>query len=292
MMPASAGFSLGAYQMEQPVGAGTLGVVFRARDTRNNQKVAVKVFTPGRIGQQARARVRQTAMRLMEISHPNVASVFDFGSHGEIDYLVMEYVFGTTLDRVLQGRPLESSQAIAIAAQLASGLAAGHGAGVVHGDIKPSNLRITPDGRLAIVDFGLATFAWPDRKGTPTPSELLLATAGTLQYTAPERLLGASSDERTDIYSAGAVLYEMACGRPLASDRQPIRLIHSRLHGRAPEPSAVNPWVHPAVEGVILAALDRDPRRRYLSASDMAEALLSLQQAGLGAAPGPDARCC
>jgi serine/threonine protein kinase len=280
MMAASEmGFSVGHYKLEEPLGAGGMGVVFRGRDTRKDLPVAVKILTPGRVASQARARARESALALGDLSHPNIASVLDFGSHGEIDYLVMEYVPGTTLDKMLESERLDTPRVIALGGQLANGLAAAHAAGIIHRDIKPSNLRITDEGQLKIVDFGVATYGRRARRNPLRLAEVLPALAGTIQYMAPERLLGVEANEGTDIFSAGSVLYEMACGRPIVTGPQPIRQIHAMLNSQPPRPTTLNPWIEPALESVILSAIERDPARRYASAADMAAALNGLPAA-------------
>jgi serine/threonine-protein kinase len=276
MMPAAAEFSLGHYQMEKPLEADGLGVVFKARDARNNDRVAVKVLPPGRLSARARKQRREHALALSDLSHPNIAAVIDFGSHGDIDYLVTEYVSGTRLDNLLADDRIDLPRAIALGVQLASGLAAAHAAGVIHGDLKPSSLRVTFEGDLKILNVGVAAFASRRRGAAPSPAELLPALAETLHYIAPERLLGAPADERTDIFSAGAVLYEMACGRPTAPDTHPIRVIHRLTNYRPSRPRVINPWISPAFESLILSALERDPQLRCATAAEMTSALRGL----------------
>jgi len=252
-----------------------MGVVFLGRDTRLCRPVAIKVLPSDRLDERCRRRLRQEALLLSSLSHPNIASVFDFGSHGEIDYLVMEYVPGVTLDVLLRRGPLESNEIARLGAQLARGLSAAHMAGVVHRDIKPGNLRVTPEGLLKILDFGVATFAagGPRAATATTAIETTPSLAGTIQYMAPERLRGDRADPRADIFSAGAVLYEMACGRPPFSDPHPVRLIEAILNGKVPRPSQVNRRVPAALETIILRALDPHPARRFARAGDLARAL-------------------
>jgi serine/threonine-protein kinase len=269
------GSALAQYHLEAPLGAGGTGVVYLAKDTRLGRRVAVKVLPANRLDEQGRQRLRGEALVLAQLNHPNVASVFDFGSAAEIDYLVMEYVPGTTLDALVQHGPLESKTAVALGVQLARGLAAAHARGIVHRDIKPGNVRVTPEGLLKIMDFGVGTFALPAPASKTTAGffDRTPALAGTIQYMAPERLRGNPADARTDIFSAGALLYEIACGRPPFSDPLPIRLIDSILRARRTQPSAINPRVDPGLEGVVLKALDPDPAGRFARASDLADAL-------------------
>ena len=186
------GHALDHYRLEAPLGIGWHGAVFLAKDTRLSRQVAVKVLPADRLDEQARQRLRDEAFTLSRLSHPNIAAVFDFGSQAEIDYLVMEYVPGTTLDALLQRGPLESETVARLGVQLARGLAAAHACGIVHRDIKPGNVRVTPDGLLKILDFGVATFALPSPEAKTTAGffDRTPALAGTIRYMAPERLRG------------------------------------------------------------------------------------------------------
>ena len=197
----------------------------------------MKVVPADRLDEPARLRLRADALTLSQLSHPNIASVFEFGSHADVDYLVMEYVPGTTVNALVQRGPLESPAVARVGAQLARGLAAAHERGIVHRDIKPGNVRVTPDGLLKILDFGMATSALPAPKAKTTTGffDRTPALAGTIQYMAPERLRGNPADARADIFSAGALIYELACGRPPFCDPQPIRLIESILSSRPDE---------------------------------------------------------
>ena len=275
MNASGVGSAFGHYRLDAPLGTGGMGVVFLGRDTRLCRPVAIKVLPSDRLDERCRRRLREEALLLSSVSHPNIASVFDFGSHGEIDYLVMEYVPGVTLDVLLRQGPLECDEITRLGAQLARALAAAHVAGVVHRDIKPENVRVTPEGLLKILDFGIATFAagGPRAATTTTVVETTSSFAGTIQYMAPERLRGGSADPRADIFSAGAVLYEMACGRPPFDELHPVRLIEAILNGSVPRPREVNPRIHPELERIILRALDPRPARRFARAIDLAVAL-------------------
>jgi serine/threonine-protein kinase len=278
MQVAAVGCALAHYQLEAPLGSGGMGIVFLGRDLHLCRPVAVKVLAADRLDHDSRRRLREEALTLSRLSHPNVAAVFDFGSDSGIDYLVMEFVPGTTLDVLLTHGPLAAREVTLLGAQLARGLEAAHTAGVIHRDVKPGNLRVTPDGLLKILDFGVATVASQGATSATTASGTgaIPALAGTIQYMAPERLRGMAASPTADIFSAGAVLYEMVCGQPAFYDTHPIRLIESILASRPPRPSAVNPKIDPRLECVILRALDKDPTRRYQRAADLAEALEAL----------------
>jgi serine/threonine-protein kinase len=276
MDAASVGCAFAHYRLDAPLGTGGMGVVFLGRDTRLCRPVAIKVLHSDRLDDHGRRRLRDEALLLSSLNHPNVASVFDFGSEGDIHYLVMEYVPGATLDVLLRRGPLEWNEAARLGAQLAHGLAAAHAAGVVHRDIKPANLRVTPEGLLKILDFGIARFATGGPEATTTTGDTMPNVAGTIQYMAPERLRGEGVDPRADIFSAGAVLYEMACGRAPFNDTHPVRLIEAILTGDVPLPSQVHPSVHPALERIIIRALEPQPARRFSRALDLAHALEAL----------------
>ncbi|HXH06768.1 MAG TPA: serine/threonine-protein kinase, partial [Vicinamibacterales bacterium] len=260
------GQSIEHYRILERIGAGGMGVVYRARDERLGRDVAVKVLAPG-ADEAARRRFRREALTLSQLNHPNIATIHDYRSPPGGDVLVMELVPGRPLADRLRDGALPLDELAPFALQIARGLAAAHEAGIVHRDLKPQNIHVTPDGRVKILDFGLAQLA-PERAAeltTMTGAGAPEALAGTLPYLAPELLRGAPPDARSDVYAAGAVLYEMATGRRLFPDREGVALFAALLADRPPPPSSVNPAVPPVWEHVILKALDRDPERRYRS---------------------------
>jgi serine/threonine protein kinase len=192
-----------------------MGEVYRARDERLDRDVAVKVLPTGLLGDEtARSRFRKEAKALSRLSHPHVATLLDVGSADGIDYLVMELVPGSTLAEALQKGPLPAKEVVRLGTQLARGLKAAHEQGIVHRDLKPSNLCLTGDGLLKILDFGLAQLAPPKSPTDDTPTETAAGTVvGSPPYMSPEQLLGKDVDARSDVYSAGACLYELATGR-------------------------------------------------------------------------------
>ena len=271
---------LGHYRLEGLLGAGSMGIVYLARDVRLDRDVAVKVLSTD-IDDPVRLRLRDEAHTLSKLNHPNIAAVLDSGSDGAVDFLVMEYVDGSGLDSLLQQTPFDSQRVAALGAQLARGLAAAHRGGIIHRDIKPSNLRVSSKGVMKILDFGVATREprHPQTATTRTDNGTREWLVGTLQYMAPERLRGQAANPRTDIFSAGVVLYEMACGQRPFREVHPIRLIELILGATPPRPSSVNRRLRPALDGIIMRALDKDPRRRYGDADQLASALDEVRHA-------------
>lgn len=277
---------LGHFRVIEQVGAGGMGVVYRGRDERLDRDVALKVLPTSLLADSAaRRRFRQEALALSRLNHPNIATVHDFVTENGLDILVMEFVPGITLSERLKSGPLPQADVVELGMQLAAGVQCAHAAGVIHRDLKPGNLRLTDDGRLKILDFGLARLLGPETSLMSTHTSTDQGRpAGTLQYMAPEQLRGEPPGVSTDIYSAGATLYELATGHPPFRGTQ-LTVIDDILH-RAPEPpSAVTGGVSAQLDAVLLKALDKSPKQRYASAQD-----LSLDLQGLRGAATPQAR--
>ncbi|MBZ5600386.1 MAG: protein kinase [Acidobacteriia bacterium] len=265
------GATISHYRVFEQIGAGGMGVVYRARDQQLERDVAIKVLPSGLLAEEtAHRRFRKEALSLARLNHPNVATVYEFGNHEGTDFLVTEYIPGETLDQRLSGGALPSKEVIGLGIQLAQGLAAAHEQGIVHRDLKPANLRLTPDGRLKILDFGLAQFM-PRASGLGLTATMTQSqeVSGTLPYMAPEQLRGEVSDARSDIWATGAVLYEMATGqRPFPETNGPL-LINAILTRTPEPPRKLNPQVSPGLESVILKALDKDPALRYQTVREL-----------------------
>jgi len=267
------GQTLGRYSVIEELGAGGMGVVYRAHDDRLDRDVALKVISPGALNDASRKRFRKEALILSRLSHPGIQTIHDFESFENLDVLVSELVPGCSLDAKLANEPLPEKEIISLGLQLAQGLAASHDAGVLHRDLKPANLRITPDGRLKILDFGLATLSCETVRALSTTETLFEAptgVAGTLPYMSPEQLLGETIDERSDLYSAGAVLYEMATGTLPFPETVATRLTNDILHKAPPAPREFNKKLSPELEQIILKCLDKDADLRYQSAKELA----------------------
>jgi serine/threonine-protein kinase len=262
---------LSHYRLVEKVGEGGMGVVYRAYDTRLEREVALKVLPEGSItDDSARARFRKEALAMSKLNHPNIETVHDFNTQDGIDFLVMEYISGVTLDVRLAGRPLPEKEIVRFGLQLADGLTAAHEQHIVHRDLKPGNLMLTQDRRLKILDFGLAKLVRPTTASATT--EILTQThgvVGSLPYMPPEQLRGEAVDVRTDIYAAGTVLYEMATGRRPFVDTQAPRLIDAILNQEPEPPSTISRKISPRLETITLKALQKEPDDRYGTAKEL-----------------------
>ena len=262
---------LGHYRIIEQIGAGGMGLVFRASDEQLERDVAIKVLSPGMLADEAaRKRFRREALTLAKLNHPNIGTVYEFGSQDGLDFLVMEYVGGVAVDAKLGAGSMPQKEVYRLGFQLADGLASAHEHGVIHRDLKPANLRLTQDNRLKILDFGLAQFVRQenDLGITASISETKQVT-GTLPYMSPEQLRGDVTGPCSDIWSAGVVLYELSTGRrPFASTQVPL-LIDAILNKPPEPPSILSPKIAPGMEMLILKCLDKDPERRYQSAREL-----------------------
>ncbi len=267
----TAGQVLGHYRIVEQIGAGGMGVVFRARDEQLDRDVALKTLPKlALLSDASRRQFRREALSLAKIADPQVAMAFDFGHDHGIDYLVTEYIPGLTLEARLAGRPLPESEVFQLGKQLAAGLEAAHREGVIHRDLKPSNVKVTPEGRLKILDFGLAYLLKTETEGIATaPLTDTYSDAGTLPYMSPEQIKGQKPDARADVWSAGAVLYEMSTGRRPFGDLSGTQLIAAIIEQTPVPPREVNPKISEGLERVILRALQKDPKERYQSAGDL-----------------------
>ncbi|TMQ70207.1 MAG: serine/threonine protein kinase [Candidatus Eisenbacteria bacterium] len=205
------GRTLARYRVLEQLGKGGMGIVYRAHDPHLERDVALKVLPEGAVDDDSRARFRLEALALSRLSHPGIGAAFDFDREDGIDFLVMEYVPGATLAARIAGGPLAEPEVLDLGLQIAEALEAAHQEGVVHRDLKPTNVMVTPRGRAKVLDFGLAKLRAERAALTPrlTDPRIML---GTMGYMAPEQLLGVEVDGRADVFALGAVLYEMAVG--------------------------------------------------------------------------------
>ena len=273
------GTTVSRYAIVDLIGSGGMGRVYRARDGRLQRHVAIKVCHRQR-GSQAdgEPQLEAEARALSRLSHPHIAAIYDFLSESERDCIVMEFVAGATLKELLVNGPLPFPKALRLGKQMMRGLAAAHHAQLVHRDIKPANLKVTPTGELKILDFGLAQ-SLPPASGNQeltTRSHNEFDIVGTMPYMSPEQLRGEPADERSDIFSAGAVLYEMATGLQPFPQTGMALLVDAILHQQPINPSMVNPEVSTAFDGVVRRAMEKRPSRRYQRASELEAALEAL----------------
>jgi Tol biopolymer transport system component/predicted Ser/Thr protein kinase len=299
-MALTSGKQLGPYEIVAPLGAGGMGEVYRADDTRLGRTVAIKVL-PTTFFQvpERRKRLEREARLLSSLSHPHICHLYDVGQQDGMDYLVMEYLEGETLSSRLLRGPFAADQLLTYGAQIADALEYAHRHGIVHRDLKPGNIMLTKQG-TKLLDFGLARM---DATSAPV-SETLTRLAeddrklteegvilGTFQYMAPEQLEGKDADARTDIFALGALLYEMATGKPAFAGKTRASLIASIL---ASEPAPINslqPLTPPALERVVKSCLAKDPDARWQSAQDVNLQLKWIQESGAGAGiPAPVAQ--
>jgi eukaryotic-like serine/threonine-protein kinase len=270
---------LGHYRLLEQIGAGGMGVVYRAHDERLNRDVAVKVLPAGSLAkEETRKHFKQEALALARLNHPNIATVFDFDCEGTTDFLVMELLTRQTLaDKLLAGA-LPPNLVIKYGIQMAEGLAAAHQQGILHRDLKPGNLGLTTEGRVKLLDFGLAKLLTADPADATQSMTGAGLAKGTLAYMAPEQVRGENIDTRVDIYAAGTVLYEMATGkRPYPQVGPP--LVNAILNQAPAPPSSLNRAVTPALEAITLKAMEKDPNSRYQSADDLVSDLERLHTA-------------
>ncbi|MGE5346679.1 MAG: protein kinase domain-containing protein [Acidithiobacillales bacterium] len=291
-MPLSPGVRIGPYEVLSLLGAGGMGEVYRARDTRLGREAALKILPQEFSASRERvARFEQEACSASSLNHPNIVTIYDVGWADGAAYVGMELVSGSTLREVLVEGPLPPRRLLAIGAQIAQGLAAAHEAGIVHRDVKPENVMVTRDGRVKILDFGLAKLA-PARADVasqvPTAAQATQpgAVVGTVSYMSPEQVRGLPLDHRTDLFSLGAVLYEMAVGaRPFraatAADTMTAILRE--------EPADLPAGVSPALERIIRRCLEKVPEQRFQSARDLAFALEAVSGVSSAVAPLPEA---
>ena len=283
------GLEFGHYRILERVGSGGMGVVYRGYDSHLEREVAIKVLNPGTIADDlARKRFRNEAHVLSKLNHPNIATVHDFDTQEGCDFLVMEYIHGVNLTDRLTSGALPEGEVFRLGTQLCDGLAAAHAHGIVHRDLKPGNLRLTADGRLKILDFGLAKLRQPFLEERGTASTLCTqAFSGTLPYMAPEQLTGEEEiDARTDIHAVSLVLYEMATGQRPFAELHSGRLFGAILHDPPLPLTKLNPKVSPGLERIVEKCLEKHPENRYQSVYELGQELL---QFGASAHPSTNA---
>jgi eukaryotic-like serine/threonine-protein kinase len=276
-MNLTSGTKLGPYEIVSLLGAGGMGEVYRARDSRLRREVAIKVLPQAlSLDADRMRRFEQEALATAALNHPNILAVFDIGTSDGSPYVVSELLEGETLRDRLRSGSIATRKALDYAMQTAQGLAAAHEKGIIHRDLKPENLFLTKDGRLKILDFGLAKLTQVDPGSNPsmatvthgaTEAGMVMGTAG---YMSPEQVRGLTLDPRSDIFSFGAILYEMLTGKRAFHGATPADTMSSILKEDPPELSETNRNVSPALERIVQHCLEKNPESRFHSASDIA----------------------
>jgi serine/threonine protein kinase len=283
-MTLSSGHRLGPYEILSPIGAGGMGEVLKAKDTRLQRTVAVKVL-PSELASDAerRSRFEREAHAASALNHPNITTVFDIGEDEGTHYIVMELVEGKTLRELLDEGPLSTDKLLPIATQIAEGLAKAHGAGIVHRDIKPENVMVTDDRLVKILDFGLAKLVpQGSEEGSEAPTETRVTQQGvfmgTVPYMSPEQAASRRVDYRSDQFSFGSILYEMATGKR-AFKKQTVPETLAAIIEEDPEPiRKLNEAVPGELSAILERCLAKDPAGRYESTGDLARELKSVPE--------------
>ncbi len=290
-----AGHTISHYRVIEKIGEGGMGEVYRAHDEQLDRDVALKILPAGLLADEsARKQFRKEALALAKLNHPNIETIYEFGSQDGVDFLAMELIPGQSLGAKIKEGPLAEREIVRLGMQLAEGLAAAHNQGIIHRDLKPGNLFVTPDGRLKILDFGLARLIHPELANDMTRSITVESgtISGTVPYMPPEQLRGEPTDARSDIYSAGAVLYETAAGQRPFPQTQGPQLMGAILHKAPPAPSAAGSHISPALESVILRSLEKEPSQRYQTARELRVALEGVFSGSSGATAAAPAAAC
>jgi serine/threonine protein kinase len=264
----SPGTRLGAYEVLSHIGRGGMGEVYKARDTRLERTVAIKILPS--TDPDLRTRFKREAKVIASLQHTNICTLYDVGHQDATDYLVMEYLEGRTLRKVLSERPLPAKVTIRYAIQLCQGLAAAHDRGIVHRDLKPENMVITDAGQLKILDFGLAK----SRPPRPTVDDTERDTGagvvmGTVAYMSPEQIKGEPIDSRSDVFSLGVILYEMVAGRHPFCGANYVETMHAILNSNPSSPSKSDDPVLNILNQIIGRCLEKDRERRFQSAREI-----------------------
>jgi serine/threonine protein kinase len=282
----TAGTKLGDYEVKSLLGSGGMGEVYRARDSRLGRDVAIKVLPPSLSSDSDRLRrFEQEARAAAALNHPNILAVFQMGTYQGAPYLVSELLEGETLREQIKRGRMTVRKAIDYGVQLARGLAAAHEKGIVHRDLKPENLFVSKDGRLKILDFGLAKLMQPQCSAEHSTVTLIEGTRpgvvlGTVGYMSPEQVRGQTTDHRTDIFSFGAILYEMLAGKRAFQKPTSAETMSAILNEDPAGISQVTTNIPPALQRVTHRCLEKNPEQRFQSASDLAFALDALSDSG------------
>lgn len=287
-MPLEAGSKLGPYEILAPLGTGGMGEVYLARDEQLGREVAIKTLPASSLGEESRQRFLREARAASALNHPGIVTIHDISRSGEVDYMVMEYVRGRTLSALIGRRGLGVRETIRYALQITDALGNAHAAGIIHRDLKPGNIMVTDDGLVKVLDFGLAKIGETEGFGEPDATRTLGAptlalteegtVVGTVAYMSPEQAEGRRLDARSDIFSLGAVLYEMVTGRRAFTGENPVATMAEILKTDPAPPGQLVQSIPWDLDRIIMRCLRKDPARRFQSLTDLKVDLEELRE--------------
>lgn len=259
----------GRYEIIQELGKGAMGVVYQAKDPQINRTIALKVLRQDRvISEDFVQRFLKEAMAIGRLSHPNIVTIYDVGQDHDTIYLAMEYLEGRPFNDIIRERNLSITEIAELAVQLAESLDYAHKKGIVHRDIKPSNIMLTPEGKVKLTDFGIARIEDPSMNQQTRAGEIL----GTPVYMSPEQVMGQQLDGRSDLYSLGVILYELAAGKRPYSGENLAAIFRAITLDSPEDPGTINPSIPPALANLIMKGLNKDAGQRFQTGEEMAAA--------------------
>jgi serine/threonine protein kinase len=293
------GARIGSFEVIAPLGAGGMGEVYRARDPRLGREVAIKVLRAERLSDPARrARFVQEARSASALSHPHIVTIHEIGSSDGIDFIVMEYVSGQTLEALIPKQGMRLGEALRVAIPIADAVAAAHARGIVHRDLKPSNVVVSREGVVKVLDFGLAKLVADDTPDTSETTTTLSASpnlslpgaiTGTAAYMSPEQATGGRVDTRSDVFAFGAVLYEMVTGQRAFAGQSVSEILSAVVRDQPKAPSSLVPQVPDPLDRLILRCLRKDPARRFQHMADVRVELEEIKEDSDSAVTAPAA---